>query len=91
MPAQTNCTEKITICAAPNLPPYSCFASALALLNVWDLFGSTRNLCDYTPLAPLKPAKPAAARYYFDTKTATAVLLLFLTIHRNLKKKIPII
>jgi hypothetical protein len=82
------CTEKVTICPLPYLPPLSCLACPLAPASTWDLFGNTRNLCDNKPLAPLEPAEPEpAARYYFDTN-GFAVILLLLKNHRNLTRQI---
>jgi hypothetical protein len=58
--------------------PYPIFAAILlpflthAQENNPSVFSSTRYLCDYTPLAPLVPTKPAAQGIIL-IKTANAV------------------
>jgi hypothetical protein len=54
--------ENLQYAPPPHLPSLSCSATALALTKTWGLFGNTRYLCGYKPLAPLEPAEPAAAR-----------------------------
>jgi hypothetical protein len=75
MPAQANCTEKITICAAPNLPPYSCLAHALAPASVPAL---ARDRIEKSQQSPSLLAKPRSLRSRrFANRTARKWLTPF--------------
>jgi hypothetical protein len=76
-PRSAYCTKKVTIFFPPYLPPLSCLAHSLTPASAWYLFGNTKNLCDYKPLAPLEPAEPEPAARYCIYKRLTPLVILF--------------